>query len=442
MSDYPIDLSNTNIDGNNNVSGTDGNVGFTVSTPENIDHDQWMKGTVGGTDGLKAWDVNDPTKVLVNFHEDVQNISFDLLDVDSCDVQWDDRIKIIAKDAHGNLVPVTFSGTNASQHVNGNQLDASSNAIEAGDHGFVVGVHIDGPIASLEIIYDNGSGANISGTMGLGDISFDAVAPDLDGYVEGDNGDNVIDVAYAGDPDGDMIDAGDAILPGEGDQDDVVLAGAGNYLVLAGDGDDEIYGENGDDTMCGMDGDDVIYGGRGNDIVEGMNNNDVLLGEQGSDTIYGDAGHDVISGGVGNDSILGGSGNDVASGGKGSDAINMGSGDDVAYGGVGSDSIVGGAGNDTLIGGNMHFNGTQDFNDLAAGELVDGQYIAEGVTITSGDPRTPVMAFDTANPTGGDTDLATGNLGTVLILSEDRDGSDPDDNAGRIRQNTALLRRA
>ena len=48
------------------------------------------------------------------------------------------------------------------------------------------------------------------------------------------------------------------------------------------------------------------------------------------------------------------------------------------------------------------------------------------------------MIFDTANPTGGDTDLATpgyglGNdtaLGNVVILSEDADSSDPDDNAG------------
>ena len=39
------------------------------------------------------------------------------------------------------------------------------------------------------------------------------------------------------------------------------------------------------------------------------------------------------------------------------------------------------------------------------------------------------MIFDTANPTGGDTDLASDTLGNVLILSEDGDSSDPDDNA-------------
>jgi len=38
------------------------------------------------------------------------------------------------------------------------------------------------------------------------------------------------------------------------------------------------------------------------------------------------------------------------------------------------------------------------------------------------------MAFDTGNPTGGDFDLATRDLGIVLIVSEDGNASDPDDN--------------
>jgi Ca2+-binding RTX toxin-like protein len=252
--------------------------------------------------------------------------------------------------------------------------------------------------------------------------------PQRDGYVDGTAANDTIIASYT-DTDGDQIDNGDAILPGEVNNDDIVLAGAGNDFVMANDGDDEIYGGEGDDTLCGNDGDDVIYGGAGNDTIEGMNNNDVLIGAQGNDTIYGDAGNDVMSGGVGDDKMVGGTGEDVASGGKGADFINMGSGNDLAYGGVGGDSILGGDGNDTLIGGSMSYDGTQDFNDLSTGELVNGQYIAEGVTITSADPRTPVMAFDTANPTGGDNDLATANLGKVLMLSEDRDGSDPDDNA-------------
>ncbi|MEL7463963.1 MAG: Ig-like domain-containing protein [Pseudomonadota bacterium] len=70
------------------------------------------------------------------------------------------------------------------------------------------------------------------------------------------------------------------------------------------------------------------------------------------------------------------------------------------------------------------------FEDQPAGALITDQYVANGVRISSANSNNPVMIFDTNNPTGGDWDLATANLGNVLILSEDRDSDDPDDNAG------------
>jgi len=81
---------------------------------------------------------------------------------------------------------------------------------------------------------------------------------------------------------------------------------------------------------------------------------------------------------------------------------------------------------------------TIDFNDLSRGTIVDTEYKADGVTVSSwtaqGDDNR-AMIFDTANPTGEDHDLATHNLGNVLILSEDGDSHDPDDNlhGGLIR---------
>ncbi|MGH1459802.1 MAG: Ig-like domain-containing protein, partial [Paracoccaceae bacterium] len=81
-----------------------------------------------------------------------------------------------------------------------------------------------------------------------------------DGIVEGTDGDDLIDVAYTGDPDGDMIDNNDALLPGEAPQDDIVTAGDGNDTVLAGEGDDEVYAGGGDDSVSGGAGNDVIYG--------------------------------------------------------------------------------------------------------------------------------------------------------------------------------------
>ena len=70
---------------------------------------------------------------------------------------------------------------------------------------------------------------------------------------------------------------------------------------------------------------------------------------------------------------------------------------------------------------------TVDFegDDLSAGTIINSQF--DNLTISS--DELSVMIFDTANPTGGDLDLASDNLGNVLILSEDGDSSDPDDSA-------------
>ncbi len=90
---------------------------------------------------------------------------------------------------------------------------------------------------------------------------------------------------------------------------------------------------------------------------------------------------------------------------------------------------------------------------LSKGTVIDNQWAAFGVTVSTGDPSHLPMIFDSSNPTGGDADLGTPNetfggpgigsggeagqpgqnavaLGNVLIISEDNDSSDPDDNAG------------
>ncbi|MFK7877422.1 MAG: Hint domain-containing protein [Paracoccaceae bacterium] len=177
-----------------------------------------------------------------------------------------------------------------------------------------------------------------------------------DGVVSGTVGADVIDAGYVGDDEGDRIDAGDALLPGETDNDDIVLAGAGNDTIIAGDGDDEVLAGTGDDSVLGQDGDDSIQGG------------------------------------------------------------------------FGDDTLSGGEGSDTLIGGVDSATQTLDFEDLQAGDIVSSQFADQGVKIWSWYESNPVMVFDTNNPTGGDHDLSTSNLGNVLILSEDGDSSDPDDN--------------
>jgi hypothetical protein len=86
----------------------------------------------------------------------------------------------------------------------------------------------------------------------------------------------------------------------------------------------------------------------------------------------------------------------------------------------------------------LNFNEDAFGRRLSAGEIVDDEYSALGLSISSirrnsvgigiGSSRGNPMIFDSENPTGGDLDLKTSNQGHVLIVSEDDDPSDPDDN--------------
>lgn len=72
---------------------------------------------------------------------------------------------------------------------------------------------------------------------------------------------------------------------------------------------------------------------------------------------------------------------------------------------------------------------TLDFNAFAAGTVIDDEYQAtDGVLVSAVGGSGQAMTFDTNNPTGDDTDLASDTLDGVLIISEDGDSSDPDDN--------------
>jgi CshA-type fibril repeat protein len=83
-----------------------------------------------------------------------------------------------------------------------------------------------------------------------------------DGIVSGDDEDNTIDLAYAGDPNGDRIDASDALIAGEAPEDDIVDALGGNDTIASLEGDDDVYAGAGDDVVLGGEGDDLIYGDR------------------------------------------------------------------------------------------------------------------------------------------------------------------------------------
>jgi len=88
----------------------------------------------------------------------------------------------------------------------------------------------------------------------------DPVPSTGDGIVSGTASDDAIDLGYTGDPDGDRIDAADAVLAGEAPNDDIVDALCGDDTISAGAGNDDVYAGGGDDVVSGGAGNDLIFG--------------------------------------------------------------------------------------------------------------------------------------------------------------------------------------
>jgi Ca2+-binding RTX toxin-like protein len=305
------------------------------------------------------------------------------------------------------------------------QLIATRQIPTTGDNGqHIATFDVDG-VYTMDVQL-HGSGA-------VDNLVFDDIV-NLDGTVEGTSGDDLIDVNYTGDPDGDRVDNNDAILPGDTGNDDLIVAGAGNDSVLAGDGndfvfggtgDDRIDGGAGDDTLCGQDGDDVLFGGNGNDILEGMNDNDVLFGGAGADSLYGDAGDDMLFGGSGDDLIKGGTGDDKVEASWGDDTIFGGAGnddlwasgdDDLVYGGDGADSVFGGHGQDTVYGdaGNDTLSGGSDDDTVYGGagdDVIEGDTLYKDDTGAAGDDLLLGGDGDDSINGGGGNDTIYGDNG-------------------------------
>lgn len=111
------------------------------------------------------------------------------------------------------------------------------------------------------------TGGNPVNPLGLTNESTNVV--DSDGYVDGSQAADVIDGAYIGDPDGDMVDANDAVLPGASGDDDYIRGFGGDDTISAGDGNDIVEGGDDDDEISGGTGDDSLYGDGPNYVIPG-----------------------------------------------------------------------------------------------------------------------------------------------------------------------------
>jgi len=170
MSDFTLDFRDTGPDGTTTyINGAD-MVVVTVSTPTNDSKSFSQNGST-----LRSASVDEPTSAIITFDTPVSGVTFELYDVDSGGF-WDDQITIIALDAYGNEVPVTFSDLAFHHTVSGNTIDADGNVspgVDGSGAGDTVTVTIPGSIVSLQIIHDNGDSASHSGVVQIGPIDFD-----------------------------------------------------------------------------------------------------------------------------------------------------------------------------------------------------------------------------------------------------------------------------
>ncbi|PTX54103.1 Ca2+-binding RTX toxin-like protein [Litoreibacter ponti] len=264
------------------------------------------------------------------FSDSVQNVQFRISDIDGLSDganNFQDIVTVNAFDAAGNAVFVNITG--GSNHtVTGNTITGALTNFTPGSVEASALIEIAGPVASIQIIYDNGG--DTQQAIYLTDIHFDAVPVS--------------------------------------NNDDVIEAGAGNDTVFAGEGEDTVRGDI------------------GNDIIDGGTGDDLLQGEAGQDTLFGGEGEDRLEGGSGADILDGGAGNDTLLGGGGSDQITLGQ-SDTATGGGGDDTFLidGGqldGGTIDIVGGETGEGAgdTLDFN----GQLVLGSIIYTDPTTAAG----------------------------------------------------------
>lgn len=346
--------------------------------------------------------------------DSVSNVGFMITDIDSAPDRFRDIVTVNAYDAQGNLVPVNLQ-------INGDET-RSGNTITGGDRGDLpsemegsVYVTIPGPVARIEIIYDNPLG--MAHAVHVSDIRFTTVVPTGgNDTIDGGAGDDVIhggagddyligrdgsDIIYGGDgndviddvPGADNGTSADFFYGGAGD--DVLYTGGGADQAYGGTGADRMFGEEGDDQLHGDDGADLIYGGQGHDTLFGGAGNDALSGEDGNDTLYGDAGNDTLFGDAGNDTLYGGAGTDTLYGGAGSDTFHV------------SDTD----GQNTVVGGEDA--GNTDIDTLR----LSGSTPATGVTVTFTGAEAGTVTFTgsaaTANFSQIERVVTTANADTI-----------------------------
>ncbi|MEX5726847.1 Ca2+-binding RTX toxin-like protein [Rhodovulum iodosum] len=364
-------------------------------------------GSGTGSGGIATLNLDFSADTGSGLADEVENVRFRVNDVDWQPNDHRDAVTVNAYDAEGNVVPVTLTlgGTDT---LSGNTVTADDNADATDAVGGSVLVEIAGPVARIEVYYENvGTGA---AGVWVTDVEFDTVpiAGD-DDTIDGGAGD---DTLYGGaGADTFTVSDGfgtDTVQGGEtGDDADTLDASAlGTGLTGAYTGDEAGSLSDGTNSVTFSEIEALILTDQDDTVDASLDTVglDITAGG-GADTITGGSGDDLIDGGAGDDTLDGGAGADTLSGGAGDDTITLGQGDS-ATGGGGDDMFLiadygeAGAGTIDIVGGE---------DDETLGDTLDfqGLLVLGSVTYTNTD-----------DAAGGLSGSATLTDGTLVNFSE------------------------
>ena len=372
----------------------DGNSSIVVSNHNGTEIGNYAPGStidIEAGAGAAQIDVADGTDVSLNVEASDEN---NFLDIDGGTSDVD-----VAGNEYSNIIFVSTEGAVTVDGGRGNDRIEVTEAdeVEIRSSGGSNGITVDD--ARIVDIQATGTGSN--------EISVSDVAGRVD--VETGNGDQVVDIAGAGNVDvmtGDgndqisatgirgraTVDSGNATdyietrrsgmlwwkttetenIEGS---DSVIIEADRDVDVTTGDGWDSIEAtstggnvtiasQSGrDDILASADGTAKVESGDQNDTVDvtnatlaevdgGAHNDTITITNATNATVHGRAGNDVIDTyGAGQATVYGEGGNDYIRTGNGVDIIHGGAGDDNIYGGAGDDEIYGQGGRDYVDGG-------------------------------------------------------------------------------------------
>jgi Ca2+-binding RTX toxin-like protein len=261
---------------------------------------------------------------------------------------------------------VEFSnGTGANQLINNGSIlstvndavtfdQAGSSVVNTGT--IIAATAVPAPLGNYAVRFNGIGAAGVKNTL----VNSGTVAGGTIYTVQGESG--VDEITNSGTILG--LSGNGAISTGAGN--DIVLntgviQGNATSAIVLGDGNDTYNGAGGvvNGTVFGGNNDDILIGGAGVDVFDGGSGANTMVGGGGNDTLTAAGNLNVANGDDGSDSVAitgnqnqlsGGNGNDWLGVSGSNNALSAGAGDDfLGATGMGN-TIVGGDGNDTLQG--------------------------------------------------------------------------------------------